>query len=68
MQKAVVSDQAVINDAETIDTTYVDNEPLQLSPEEGRIIAMIEDCTMFALWISYVYSSYISHLRYLVEL
>jgi recombination protein RecT len=45
MQKAVASDQSIINDAETVDTTYVDNEPLQLNHEEQRVIVMIEDCT-----------------------
>jgi len=45
MQRAVVTDQSVINDAETEDITYVDQEPLMLVDKETERIAMlIDDC------------------------
>jgi hypothetical protein len=34
MQKAIVADQAVIHDAETVDVTYVDNQ--EETPEEKK--------------------------------
>ncbi len=48
MQRAVIADQSIINDVETEDVTYVDNEPEQLTQgdkETERIILMINDCT-----------------------
>lgn len=42
MQKAVIADQAVIQDAETIDTTYVDNVEV-VDKESERIALMIQD-------------------------
>lgn len=49
MQRAVVTDQAIINDAETEDVTYIDasSEPVELTPEEKeaeRVRLMLEDC------------------------
>lgn len=50
MQRAVVTDQAVINNVETEDVTYVDNQDLaieertQLQMEEDRKIQMLNDC------------------------
>jgi recombination protein RecT len=44
MQKAVISDQAVINDADTEDISYVDNTPVEIDKEAERITLMIEDC------------------------
>lgn len=44
MQKAVVVDQSVINDSETMDVTYVDNhEPEPIDKEQERISLMIDD-------------------------
>lgn len=45
MQRAVITDQAIINNAETQDVTYVDNEPLVIDKEAERIQKMIEDST-----------------------
>lgn len=42
MQKAVIADQAVIQDADTIDTTYVDNTE-SVDKETERIALMIQD-------------------------
>lgn len=44
MQKAVIADQAVIQDAETIDTTYVDNTEVVDKASE-RMALLIQDCT-----------------------
>jgi recombination protein RecT len=44
MQRAVIADQAVINDADATDVTYLDNEPEQVDKEAERITLMIEDC------------------------
>jgi len=45
MQKAVTTDQAVINNAETEDVTYADVEPLQLENKENeRFALMVDDC------------------------
>lgn len=45
MQKAVVTDQSVVNDAETEDITYVDNDDLLLVDKEAeRITLMLQDC------------------------
>lgn len=43
MQKAVISDQSVINNADTEDVTYIDNQPEQVNKEEERLQLMIED-------------------------
>lgn len=43
MQKAIVTDQAVINDADTEDVEYVDNTPELVNKESERIQLMIED-------------------------
>lgn len=45
MQRAVITDQAVINDAETQDVTYIDNEPVTIDKEAERIALMIHDAT-----------------------
>ncbi len=44
MQKAVITDQAVINNAETEDITYVDNEAPIVDKEAERIQYLISDC------------------------
>jgi len=46
MQRAVISDQSVINDAETIDVTYADNENV-IDKEGERITLMINDAQTF---------------------
>lgn len=43
MQKAVVSDQALVNDADTDDVTYVDNEEVEINKEQERVRLLIED-------------------------
>jgi recombination protein RecT len=43
MQKATIMDQAVINNAETEDITYIDNEEPVIDKVEERITLMIED-------------------------
>lgn len=45
MQRAVVADQAVVNDADTVDVTYVDNQEPEIDKEEERIALMIQDAT-----------------------
>lgn len=45
MQRAVISDQAMINDADTVDVTYVDNEEPVIDKEAERVALMIEDAT-----------------------
>jgi recombination protein RecT len=45
MQRAVITDQAVINNAETEDVTYIDNdEHVVVDKEAERIQLMIADC------------------------
>jgi recombination protein RecT len=46
MQKAITADQAVINDVDTDDVTYVDNsyEEVEIDHEAERVRLMIEDC------------------------
>lgn len=44
IQKAVITDQAVINDENTLDVTYVDQTPESVDKEEERVKAMIEMC------------------------
>lgn len=43
MQRAVISDQALINDADTIDVTYIDNSEVEVDKESERVRLMIED-------------------------
>lgn len=43
MQKAITFDQAIINDSETEDVTYVDNEEQVIDKEKERIAFMIGD-------------------------
>lgn len=43
MQKAVITDQALINDTEATDITYIDNTEVEINKEEERIRLMIED-------------------------
>ena len=47
MQKAVVCDQSVVNDFETIDVTYIDNDKVVevVDKEAERLEMMINDCT-----------------------
>lgn len=47
MERAVISDQAVINDFNTQDVTYVDNEPLPdpIDKEHERVMYLISDAT-----------------------
>jgi recombination protein RecT len=45
MQRAVITDQSVIKDAETLDIDYVDNEEVEVDKEAERIRLMIEDAT-----------------------
>jgi recombination protein RecT len=45
MQKAVLSDQGIINDHNTEDITYVDNEEPIIDKEAERITLMIQDAT-----------------------
>ena len=45
MQKAVVVDQAVVNDYETVDVSYTDNEAPIIDKEAERVVLMIEDAT-----------------------
>ena len=46
MQKAITADQAVINDVDTDDVTYVDNsyEDVTVDHESERVRLMIDDC------------------------
>lgn len=43
MQKAVMTDQAVINNEEATDFSYVDNETPEINKEEERVTLMIQD-------------------------
>ena len=43
MQKAVITDQSIINDAETEDITYVDADIPEINKEAERVALMIED-------------------------
>lgn len=45
MQKAVIVDQAVINNEDATDITYIDNEDPEIDKEDERIIKMLRDCT-----------------------
>lgn len=44
MQKAVIVDQAVINNEDATDITYIDNEDVEIDKEDERIIKMLRDC------------------------
>lgn len=44
MQKAIVSDQAIIHDADAEDVTYIDNTPEPIDKEAERWALLIEDC------------------------
>jgi recombination protein RecT len=44
MQKAVITDQAVINDADTLDVDYTDNDKTEIDKEAERIRLMVGDC------------------------
>jgi len=45
MQRAVISDQAIVKDAETLDVQYINNEePKPVDKERERILALINDC------------------------
>jgi recombination protein RecT len=48
MQKAVITDQALVNDADTTDVTYIDNEPVEIDKEAERVALMISDATTTA--------------------
>jgi len=43
MQKAITFDQAIVNDSETEDVTYVDNEPVVIDKEAERVVLMIKE-------------------------
>jgi hypothetical protein len=43
MQRAVVTDQALITDSSTDNVTYIDNEQPVIDKEAERIVLMIED-------------------------
>lgn len=43
MQKAVITDQALINNADTVDVTYIDNEEPTIDKEAERVALMIND-------------------------
>lgn len=44
MQKAVVTDQALINNDEGTEVTYVDHEVVEIDKEAERILLMMEQC------------------------
>jgi recombination protein RecT len=45
MQKAVITDQGIINDADTEDISYADHEVVTVDKEAERVVLMIEDAT-----------------------
>jgi recombination protein RecT len=45
MQTAIVADQAVIKDADTMEIEYVDAPSMDIDKEEERAILMLKDCT-----------------------
>jgi hypothetical protein len=45
MQKAVITDQAIVNNEEATDITYIDNTPETVNKEEERISLLIDDAT-----------------------
>lgn len=48
MQKAVIVDQAIVNDSETTDVSYVDNEEPVIDKELERMRLLITDCETVA--------------------
>jgi recombination protein RecT len=48
MQKAVIMDQAIINNSETEDITYVDNSETQIDKEVERVTIMIQEAKTIA--------------------
>jgi recombination protein RecT len=44
MQRAVIADQGIINDADSVDVTYVDNEVVEVKKDEERIRLLVNDC------------------------
>lgn len=44
MEKATITDQAVIRDAETLDVNYIDNTEAEKDKASERIFMMINDC------------------------
>lgn len=48
MQRAVITDQSVVNDAETVDVTYIDNDPPVIDKEGERVAYMIDDAKSIA--------------------
>ncbi len=53
MQRAVITDQAVINDADTQDVTYIDNEEVIVDKEAERIALLINDAATVAELVKY---------------
>lgn len=45
MQTAIITDQSVVKDAETLDVEYMDNEEPPINKEEERLSLMISDAT-----------------------
>lgn len=45
MQRAVITDQSLINDVETTDVTYIDSDEVAIDKEAERIALMIADAT-----------------------
>lgn len=45
MQKAVIMDQAIINDSETEDVSYIDNDQEQIDKKDERVTLMIQDAS-----------------------
>lgn len=43
MQRAVITDQSLVTDAETEDVTYVDNDTVVIDKEAERVVLMIQD-------------------------
>lgn len=48
MQRAVVTDQAVVNDADAQDITYADNEETIIDKEAERVVLMIQEAKTLA--------------------
>ncbi len=44
MQKAVLTDQAIVNNSDTTDVTYLDNEEEVIDKEQERIVLMLQAC------------------------
>lgn len=45
MQKAVLTDQAIVKDVDATDLTYADNEETNIDREAERVVLMIQDAT-----------------------